>query len=414
MGTGSSWHHQGVPHAAVRRISSSSRGPAINDTSVTPCVLAVPESTIEDLRTRLSRTRLPETDLVPAGSDPWSRGVPLTELEALREHWLERYDWRRLESELNSLGQWTTTIDGVALHLLHLRSERTDAAPLLLTHGWPGSVVEFLDVARPLADPPPGQPAFHVVAPSLPGFGLSGKPREAGWDVERITRAWAELMTRLGYARFFAQGGDWGAEVTTLLGALHPDRVMAVHTSFPQAQAPDGWQEEDLDAREAEWLHDTRAFWRDGTAYAEQMVSAPQTLGYALDDSPVALLAWVADKFHAWTDPTSEPYGAVQVDRLLDNVMLHWIGVSGASAAQIYAESWGRVDKVSPVDVPAAVSVFPGEIEKIPRAWVEARYRRLVRWEVLDRGGHFPSLEVPDLFVDELRASFAGLASAPD
>ena len=192
---------------------------------------------------------------------------------------------------MNGLGQHTTTIDGVAVHLLHLRSTRVDALPLLLTHGWPGSVVEFLDVARLLADPPLGQPAFHVVAPSRPGFGLSGKPREAGWDVERIVHAWAELMTRLGYARFFAQGGDWGAEVTTLLGARFPDRVLGIHTSFPQAEAPDGWREEDLDAREAGWLRDTRAFWRDGIPYAQQMVSAPQTIGYALDDSPVALLA---------------------------------------------------------------------------------------------------------------------------
>jgi pimeloyl-ACP methyl ester carboxylesterase len=277
----------------------------------------------------------------------------------------------------------------------------------VITHGWPGSVVEFLDVLDALVDPPADRPAFHVVAPSLPGFGFSDKPTAPGWGVERIADAWAELMTRLDYGRFLAQGGDWGAMITTALGTRHPDRVEALHTTMPLAKRPGSSSEDELSDVEARWLAEGREFRRVGTGYSNEQSTRPQTLGYGLVDSPVGQLAWIVEKFHAWTDCDGHPENAVRRERLLDNVMLYWLSGSGASSARIYWESFGTVDMTTAVTVPSAVSMFPKEMSKIPRSWVEARYTDLRYWNALSRGGHFASLEVPETFVEELRTAFA-------
>ncbi|MFI2259981.1 epoxide hydrolase family protein [Streptomyces tubercidicus] len=373
----------------------------VDSDSVVPFVLAVSDEALEDVRDRLRRVRLPEAETV----DDWSQGIPRSYVQELCRYWLEEYDWRRLEAELNDRGQWRTVIDGLGIHFLHVRSPRADARPLLMTHGWPGSVVEFLDILDELADPPAGEPAFHVVAPSLPGFGFSDKPAGTGWGIERIADAWAELMTRLGYERFLAQGGDWGAFVTTALGVRHPDRVEALHTTMPPVQPPSGFTEDDLGDAERADLAAAREVLAAERGYMTVQSTRPQTLGYGLADSPAGQLAWIVEKFQGWTDCDGHPENAVSRQRLLDNAAIYWFSACGASSARLYWESLPPRDW-SPVTVPSAVSRFPKEPFRAPRAWVEARFEDLRYWNSLDRGGHFPSLEVPHLFVSELRAAF--------
>ncbi|MDL5157576.1 epoxide hydrolase family protein [Actinomycetospora termitidis] len=373
-----------------------------DDETLTPFVLDVPETALDDLRERLRRTRFPE----PA-TDP-SQGIALDTMAELRRSWLSDHDWRRVEAEINRHAQFRTEVDGLGIHLLHVRSARADARPLLVTHGWPSSVVEVLGIVDALVDPGSDElPAFHVVAPSLPGFGFSDRPTGPGWGVEAIADAWAELMTRLGYDRFLAHGGDWGAMVTTALGVRHPDRVEALHTTMPRAPRPDGVDDATLTDQERGWLAAGEAYGRTNRGYAEEQSTRPQTLGYALVDSPAGQLAWIAEKFEAWTDGPG--FGAVPVDRVLDIVTTYWLTASAASSARLYWESWASFGNATePVDVPTAVSYFPAEMTKLPRAWIEARYTGLYHWNVLDRGGHFPALEVPDLLVGELRAAFRG------
>lgn len=381
------------------RAADPSTDPASADTAVVPFVLDVPPDQLDDLRERLHRVRLPEPATDPA------QGLGLDAVSELCRAWLEEHDWRHLEAELNRWGQYRTVVDGLGVHFLHVRSPRADARPLIITHGWPGSVVEVLDVLDALTDPgDPALPAFHVVAPSLPGFGFSDKPTAPGWGVERIAGAWVELMDRLGYDRFLAQGGDWGAMITTTLGVRHPDRVLGLHTTMPQARRPEGFDDADLTDTERRWLAETREFRDVGSGYSAQQRTRPQTLGYGLVDSPAGQLAWIAEKFVAWTD--GEGFGGVPRDRVLDNVALSWLTASGASSARIYWESHQRVDVDSPVTVPSAISMFPAEMAKIPRAWAEARYTDLRHWKALPTGGHFASLEVPRDFVDELRTAF--------
>ena len=377
---------------------------------MTRFVLDVPDDQIEDLRHRLRRARLPEAETVR----DWSQGIPRSYVAELCRYWLEEYDWRRLEAELNGRSQWRTTIGGLGIHFLHVRSGRPDARPLLITHGWPGSVVEFLDVLDELIAPAPSDPAFHVVAPSLPGFGFSDKPAEPGWGVERIADAWAELMSRLGYERFLAQGGDWGAFISTALAIRHPDRVEALHTTMPLVQPPPGFSADDLTDSERADLAEAEEVRSAERGYRMQQSTRPQTLGYGLADSPAGQLAWIIEKFHSWTDCDGHPENAVSRQRLLDNVAVYWFRSCGTSSARLYWESAPRLDRISPVGVPTAVSVFPKEPFRSPRAWVEARYLDLRYWNVLDRGGHFPSLEVPHVFAAELRAAFGqGLSTKP-
>ncbi|MTD54634.1 epoxide hydrolase family protein [Amycolatopsis pithecellobii] len=373
-------------------------------TELHPFEIHIPDEAIRRLQDRLADTRFPERETV----DDWSQGIPLDYTKHLCAVWGKEYDWRRVESELNARDQWITRIDGLDVHFLHVRSARHDARPLLVTHGWPGSVIEALDVIDGLVDPPADQPAFHLVLPSLPGYGFSGKPARPGWNLTRIADAWAELMARLGYDRFLAQGGDWGAQVTTTLALRHPDRVAMMHTTVPWAPRPDGVTDDELTDVERQWLAERAEFVRTGLGYAIEQSTRPQTLGYALTDSPVGQLAWIAEKYFEFTDHDGTPESAVPLNRVLDTVSLYWFTATGTSSARMYWESHGAIDMVTPVTVPTGVSVFPRDLMKLPRAWTAARYRDLRHWRALPRGGHFAMLEVPDVFVDEVRTCFAG------
>ncbi|SFS31949.1 epoxide hydrolase family protein [Saccharopolyspora flava] len=368
------------------------------------------EADLDDLRSRLAAARLPEAETV-SGDDRWRQGVPLADLLDVIDHWRTGYDWRSFERRLDRIGQFRTTVDGLGIHFLHRRSPRADAVPLLVTHGWPGSVAEFVDVIDELADPgDPGAPAFHVVAPSLPGFGYSDKPTTTGWGVEKIAAAWVELMGRLGYARFLAHGGDWGGNITTVLGGRFPERVIGIHSTFA-AGTPDSTMD-GLTAIERGWAEETHDFWHHRAAYAKQQATRPQTIGYSLVDSPIGLLAWLLDKFAEWSDTEDSPFETISRDRVLDDVTLYWLTRSGASAARIYYESHNSLDPDLRVDVPAAITIYPRDTEKCPRPWAEQRYRRVVRWNEPRAGGHFPSLEVPGLFVDDLRDGLSAVLAA--
>ncbi|MGZ8629049.1 MAG: epoxide hydrolase family protein [Actinomycetota bacterium] len=378
---------------------------------LTPFRLDVPETELEDLRSRLRNTRWPEAATVA----DWSQGVPLGYLQALCRSWAEEYDWRGCERRLNALPQFRTTIDGLGIHLLHVRSPHAGALPLIITHGWPGSVVEFLKVIGPLTDPAAhgGDPAdaFHVVCPSLPGFGFSDKPSRTGWGIERIADAWAELMARLGYGRYGAQGSDWGTSVSALLGQRDRPHVVGIHLAPPLAP-PDAETFGDLTERERSALVSLEyaAEWDSG--YSREHATRPQTIGYALVDSPAALAAWIVEKFWAWTDHDGDLEHVLTRDELLDNLMLYWLPRTGASSARLYWESIRRVNEwisssaTDTVDVPTGCSIFPKELQRPSRRWAEKRFLDIRSWSEPERGGHFAAFEQPELFVDEVRAFF--------
>lgn len=366
--------------------------------------LAIPDATLVDLRSRLANTRWPERETV----DNWSQGVPLDRIKALCDYWARDYDWRRCETRLNALGQYRTGIDGLGIHFLHARSPHPDAMPLLLTHGWPGSVIEFLDVIGPLTDPVAhggdARDAFHVVIPSLPGFGFSDKPTTTGWGVERIAAAWLTLMKRLGYARYVAQGGDWGAAVTTAIGALAPPECRGIHLNMPLIY-PGKEDMSDLTAAEQASVAAMKFYRQSDSGYAKQQRTRPQTLGYGLTDSPAAQAAWIYEKFHAWTDNTGEPESALSRDAMLDNIMLYWLPATAASSARLYWESLAHF-RTWPLALPVGVTIFPGEFSRPSRRWAERHYANIIHWNETDKGGHFAAFEQPQLFVTELRNCF--------
>jgi epoxide hydrolase len=378
---------------------------------VEPFRIAVPETELDDLRERLKAARWPERETV----DDWSQGVPLDYLRELCAYWADGYDWRRAEARLNVLPGYRTEIDGLGIHLLHVRSPHSNALPLVMTHGWPGSIVEFLKVIEPLTDPAAhgGDPAdaFHVVCPSLPGYGFSDKPERPGWGVERIAAAWTELMARLGYERYGAQGSDWGTSVSALIGQRDPDHVAGIHLMPPLAP-PDPATFDDLTDAERAALASLEhaAEWESG--YSTEHATRPQTIGYALADSPVALCAWIVEKFWAWTDCDGHPENVLTRDELLDNLMLYWLPRTGASSARLYWESIRQVNELisgpvhDVVEVPTGCSIFPKEIQRPSRRWAEKRFPDIRHWNELDRGGHFAAFEQPELFVDELRCFF--------
>ena len=376
---------------------------------IRPFELHVPDEALDDLRDRLRRTRWPERETVSAEDQAsWRQGPPLAYVRELAQAW-QAYDWRRVEAALNSHGQASTTIDGQEVHLLHVRSPRPDARPLVITHGWPSSVLEPLAVMDALANPDDDQPAFHVVAPSLPGFGFGSRPGTTGWSAERTADAWAELMTRLGYPRFYAAGGDWGARVTAGLAIRHRDRVAGVHSFTPYVQAPDDPEAYGpLSEQERSWLRDRQQFMDEGRGYAIEQSTRPQTIGYALTDSAVGQLTWVLDKLWAWTDHAGDLEQALTRDQVLDTVSLYWFSATAASSARFY---WENVppDESGEIAVPSAVTVFPADIEKLPRPWVESRFTDLRSFRVAERGGHFPMLEVPQSYVTELRVGLGAL-----
>ncbi|MFD7306755.1 epoxide hydrolase family protein [Promicromonospora sp. NPDC059942] len=380
---------------------------------VQPFEARATDAELDDLRGRLAAVRLPEAETVRAApaSRRWDQGVPLADLVDVVDHWSAGYHWRRFEARLDQIGQFRTTIDGLGIHFLHRRSPRADATPLVLTHGWPGSIAEFTHVVDDLADPGSADaPAFHVVVPSLPGFGYSERPSTPGWGIEKIAAAWVELMRRLGYDRFLAHGGDWGGVITTILGGRFPEHVIGIHTTV--AQPPPGLSTDGLTPAERAWVEDSRDFWGRRAAYAKQQASRPQTIGYSLVDSPVGLLAWILDKFAEWTDTQDSPFETIPVDSVLDDVTLYWLTATGASSARIYAESHAALDPGLRVDVPSAITTYPRDIERWPRPWAQERFRQIVRWTTPEAGGHFPSLEVPGYFVQDLRAGLAAVLAA--
>ena len=367
---------------------------------IRPFRIDVPDADLADLRERLRRTRWPDRECV----DDWSQGIPLDYTRELADYWAGEYDWRAREARLNTFEQFVTEVDGLDIHFIHQRSDNPDALPLIITHGWPGSVVEFTKVIEPLTRD------FHVVCPSLPGYGFSGKPTAAGWTVERIAGAWAVLMRRLGYDRYGAQGGDWGAAVTTQLGrdagSDSGNGCVAIHTNMPLG-LPSG----DLanpSAEEREALEALAYYQQWDSGYSKQQSTRPQTLGYGLADSPAGQLAWIMEKFWGWTDCDGHPENALTRDELLDNVMLYWATNSAASSARLYWESFGSFTGGDRVLVPTGVARFPKEILKAPRSWCEAGYT-ITHWTDMPRGGHFAAFEQPELFVDDVRAFFGSV-----
>jgi pimeloyl-ACP methyl ester carboxylesterase len=372
---------------------------------IVPFRVGIPETVAADVRDRLRRTRWPEPETV----GDWSQGTRLPYIRELCRYWLEEYDWQAAEARLNRFPQFITEIDGLPIHFVHVRSPHPDAVPLLLTHGWPGSVAEFHKVIAPLADPVAfggsAADAFHVVCPSLPGFGFSGKPSRTGWGAERIADAWDQLMSRLGHPRYGAQGGDWGARITMTLGRRHPDNVIGIHLNmvpFPEPESTDDLTEKDRSALDALARHRAQ-----GSAYAAVMATRPQSIGYGLTDSPAALAAWIIDKFEAWSDCDGDPGTVFTNDELLDNIMLYWVPATGASAARIYWESFATATgDEGPVPVPTGCSVFPADIYRPSRRLAQPQFPGLRYWNELDKGGHFAALEQPAAFISEVRTAF--------
>ena len=362
---------------------------------IRPFRIDVPEADLADLRDRLRRTRWPDRECV----GDWSQGIPLDYTRELVAYWAEDYDWRARERRLNTFDQYLTEIDGLDIHFIHQRSPNPDALPLIISHGWPGSVVEFTKVIGPLTED------FHVVCPALPGYGFSGKPTATGWTVERIAAAWDVLMRRLGYDRYVAQGGDWGAAVTTQLGRdAGSNGCVAIHTNMPIALPTGPLENPTPDEQDA--LAAAARYQKWDSGYAKQQSTRPQTLGYGLADSPAGQLAWIIEKFWSWTDCDGHPENVLSRDELLDNVMMYWVTNSAASSARLYWESFNSFGGGAKVEIPTGVASFPKEILKAPRSWCEAAYT-ITRWTDMPRGGHFAAFEQPELFIEDVRAFFA-------
>ena len=372
--------------------------------AITPFRIDVGDEVLADLKSRLKRTRWPEAELV----DDWSQGAPLKWIRDVCQYWAEDYDWRARESRLNRFPQFTTEIDGLDIHFLHARSREEAALPLIISHGWPGSIVEFMKVIDPLVDPVAhggsAADAFHVVCPSLPGFGFSAKPRSTGWGVDRIAASWATLMARLGYARYGAQGGDWGSAVTTSLGAQDPAHCAGIHITLAFNARPQ--VEGDPTEQEQRALAGIKHYQDWDCGYSKQQSTRPQTLAYGLTDSPAGQAAWILEKFWAWTDCDGHPENILGRDELLDNVMLYWVTATAASSARLYWESFGRRRATRTVTVPTGVAVFPKEIITPVRRWMEPNFTNIRHWNEMPKGGHFGAFEQPELFVRDVRTFF--------
>jgi len=414
--------------AAFRPVTAATRSDAAQAAgaqaaaadAIRPFRVNVPQAALTDLRRRLAATRWPDAETV---SDR-SHGVQLTKLQPLVRYWQTGYDWRKAEAKLNALPQFLTNIDGLDIHFIHVRSRHPNALPLIMTHGWPGSVFELLKVIGPLTDPTAhggtADDAFHLVLPSLPGFGFSEKPKGTGWNPDRIGRAWGVLMKRLGYSRYVSQGGDWGAIISDAMGRQAPAGLLGIHvnrieraTTLPPEiaralksgdPAPEG-----LTAEDQAVFDQAREFLNKGFGYAAIMGTRPQTLGYSLSDSPVGLAAWIYDKIADWVYTRGDPERALTRDELLDNITLYWLTNTGPSSGRIYAESNPGAASGTGISIPAAVTIFPGEVYRPPKHWAARTYRNLVYYNRVDKGGHFAAWEEPGLFSAEVRAAFRSL-----
>jgi epoxide hydrolase len=372
---------------------------------VRPFLVQVPETELEDLRQRLRRTRWPERETV----GDWSQGTPLAYVRDLCRYWLEQYDWPAAEARLNQFPQFVTEIDGLDMHFIHVRSPHAGAIPLVITHGWPGSVAEFAKVIEPLADPVAyggdAADAFHVVCPSLPGFGFSGKPTGTGWGAHHVADAWDALMARLGYRRYAAQGGDIGSWIAKSLGQRHPQHLIGIHlnmVAFPRP--PAAGDASDMTEGEREALVALDNHLAQGSGYAAIQSTRPQTVGYGLTDSPAALCAWIVEKYRAWSDCHGDPASVFSREEMLDNIMVYWLTSTAASSARYYWESFAR-RTFDPIPVPVGCSIFPAEIYRPSRRWAQAQFPDLRYWNEPAVGGHFAALEQPGIFINEVRAA---------
>lgn len=371
--------------------------------------IEITDGQLEELDQKLRLGRWPEQETV---SD-WSQGVPLGYMQDVVAYWLNSYDWRSRESFHNEMPQFVGAYQGLEIHFIHYRSPHQDARPLLMTHGWPGSIVEFRKVIEPLANPTAlggsSEDAFHVVCPALPGYGFSSKPVETGFGVEKIGAIWNELMLSLGYESYFAQGGDWGSAVTTAIGRQNLGNCQRIHVNMPSAP-PTKEALNNPTERDKVALAGGSYYQQWGAGYSKQQATRPQTLGYGLVDSPIGQAAWILEKFYEWTDCDGHPENVLTKDELIDNVMFYWLTGSGASSGRLYWESFGKAfsGDLKSVDLPTGCSIFPKEIVPTPRSWADQVYTNIVYWNELDKGGHFAAFEQPELFVEELRACFRG------
>lgn len=396
----------------ARLAAAATQGGAIR-----PFRVEIPEDALTDLRRRLAATRWPGKETVADAS----QGVPLARLQALVRYWGTGYDWRKVEAKLNALPLFVTEIDGLDIQFIHVRSKHENALPLIMTHGWPGSILELVKAIGPLTDPTAhggsAEDTFHLVVPSLPGFGFSGKPTGTGWGSDHIARAWGELMARLGYKRFVSQGGDCGSVISHRMAMQRVPGLIGIHVNMPATvpaelqpllaqglPAPAG-----LPAREKAAYDQLNDFYLNNTGYAAMMVTRPQTVGYALADSPVGQAAWMYDKIAQWTYSGGDPEKSLTRDEILDDISLYWLGNSATSAAQIYWEDHSNNFNAVDIALPAAVTIFPGEIYRAPRSWVERAYHTLIHFNEVDKGGHFAAWEEPELFATEVRAGFRSL-----
>lgn len=393
-----------------------------DDNAIHPFRIHVPDEAIADLRRRIAATRWPPRETV----NDRSQGAQLAKIQPLVRYWGTDYDWRKVEAQLNGLPQFMTRIDGLDIHFVHVRSRHPNALPLIITHGWPGSILELVKVIGPLTDPTAhggrAEDAFDLVLPSMPGYGFSGKPQETGWGPDRMARAWAELMRRLGYKRYVSQGGDWGSVVSDVMARQAPPGLLGIHVNMPAtvpadiARAlkcgdppPAGLSEKEKDAYKS-----LANLYEKGSGYAIMMVTRPQTVGYSLEDSPAGLAAWIYDKFADWTYSGGEPERALTRDEMLDDISLYWFTNTATSSARLYWENNNNnfnadTQKTAEISLPVAVTVFPGEIYRAPKSWAQRAYRNLIYFNEVDKGGHFAAWEQPQLFSTELRAAFRPL-----
>jgi len=379
----------------------------MSNDAIRPFKIAIGEDVLKDLKQRLANTRWPEKETV----DDWSQGIPLAYTQEVCDYWLNSYDWRAREALLNKYPQFMTEFNGLDIHFIHARSSHPDARPLLMTHGWPGSIVEFQKVIGPLIDPVAhggnAEDAFHVVCPALPGFGFSGKPTNTGWSIEKIAETWNQLMLRLGYDAYFAQGGDWGAAVTSAIGMQNLGNCQAIHVNMVIVE-PDPATMNDLTPLEQSALAGMQYYSDHDSGYSKQQSTRPQTVAYGLTDSPVGQMAWVLEKYWAWMDCDGHPENVLSKDELLDNIMLYWCTASAASSARLYWESFNDLSR-DEIVLATGCSVYPKEIFRSSRRWAEQRFKNLIHWNELDKGGHFAAFEVPETFIKEVRNCFRTL-----
>jgi pimeloyl-ACP methyl ester carboxylesterase len=367
-------------------------------TTPRPFTIAIDQAQLDDLKARLALTRYPEKETVA----DWDQGIPLAYVRELAAYWAGDYDWRRCEAAINAYPNFLIEIDGLDIHYIHVRSANPAARPLLLTHGWPGSVLEFINVIAPLSAD------YHLIIPALPGYGFSGKPVATGWGIEKIATAWDQLMVALGYDRYFAQGGDWGSAVTSVIGSQNLGHCAGIHINMI-AGAPPAEMMVDLTDFEKAALARMQWYRDKDTGYSIEQATRPQTLGYGLADSPVGQMAWIIEKFHGWTDCDGHPENVINRDHLLDNVMLYWLTNSAASSARLYWQSF-RSFSASKVAIPTGCSLYPMELMRLSRRWAEQRYTNITHWNELPKGGHFAAMEQPASFVAEIRACFGAMS----